>query len=254
VQLDTDMASKPLRFIHSPFIQHLKTKSRNMKTKIVTLFIFSLYSYLSFSQKPSIDYNKFVQETQKNASGPGKVNIVWWIPIEFWDITLHNNKSLSDDQIKKFIDELKPYSIFAVVDADVGALGGFTYNSVDNIRNSIVLIDNDKKSYKPLEYKNLDPNIQNLLSTLKPILKNAMGQLGENMNFFVFTDKKSNNKRVSDPYLKGNVQINIKDKIYKWRTPLGSLLPMKICPKDGEAMNGAWDYCPWDGEKLVDKK
>jgi len=40
----------------------------------------------------------------------------------------------------------------------------------------------------------------------------------------------------------------------RWRTPLGSLLPLKICPKDGEGMNGAWNFCPWDGEKLIDRK
>jgi hypothetical protein len=86
------------------------------------------------------------------------------------------------------------------------------------------------------------------------MLKNAMGQLGENMNFFVFDDIESENKRISDPYLRGNVQISIKNKDYKWRTPLGTLLPLKTCPADGERMNGAWDYCPWDGEKLIGGK
>jgi hypothetical protein len=100
----------------------------------------------------------------------------------------------------------------------------------------------------------LDYALQTLLSNLKPVLKNAMGQLGENMNFFVFSDKKENGKRVSDPYAKGNVQLNVRNKEYKWRTPLGTLMPLKYCPKDKEDMNGSWEYCPWDGGKLLLKK
>jgi len=50
------------------------------------------------------------------------------------------------------------------------------------------------------------------------------------------------------------VRLSINKNEYKWRTPLGSLMPVKTCPKDGEKMSGAWDYCPFDGEKLIDSK
>lgn len=224
-----------------------------MKIKILITFVLIINTYLTFSQNKSIDYNQFVRETQKNVSEGSKVNIVWWIPIEFWDITLHKNNSLAEDQIQKFLEALKPYSIFAVVDAEVGVLGGFTYKPIDSINANIVLLDNYNKSFKPLKFDVLDVNVQNLLSAFKPMLKNVMGQLGENMNFFVFSDY-DGDKRISNPYSKGYVVIKIQDKEYKWRTPLGTLLPQKSCPKDGELMNGAWDFCPWDGEKLVEIK
>lgn len=216
-------------------------------------FVLLLNTYLAFSQSKSIDYNQFIRETQKNISEGSKISIVWWIPVEFWDIALHKNNSLSEDQIKKFLEILKSYSIFAVIDAEVGVLGGFSYTPLDSISENIVLIDNDSKSFKPLKYEVLEVSIQNLLSAFKPMLKNAMGQLGENMNFFVFSDN-DGSKRISNPYSKGYVIIKIKDKEYKWRTPLGTLLPQKFCPKDGDLMNGAWDFCPWDGEKLIEIK
>ncbi len=224
-----------------------------MKIKIFVAFIMLFNSYLTFSQIKNIDYNQFIRETQKNSSDGKKISLVWWIPIEFWDITLHNNNTLSEEQIIKFMETLKSYSIFAVIDGEVSGFGGFTYESVDSISQNIVLIDNDNKNFKPLKYEALDAFLQNLLSVFKPLLKNSMGQLGENMNFFVFPDI-DGNKRISNPYLKGCVTIKIKDKEYKWRTPLGTLMPQKVCPKDGELMNGAWEFCPWDGEKLIEIK
>ena len=206
------------------------------------------------AQNTNIDYNQFIRETQKNSSEGGKINIVWWIPLEFWEITLKKNKSLSDEQVVNFIEELRPYSIFAVIQGDMGAMGNLSYVPLDSIKNNISVQDNDHKNYYPLAPEKLDYALQTLLSNLKPVLKNAMGQLGENMNFFVFSDKKENGKRVSDPYAKGNVQLNVRNKEYKRRTPLGTLMPLKYCPKDKEDMNGSWEYCPWDGEKLLLKK
>ena len=225
-----------------------------MKLKFIYLTVIVLSTGLTSAQNLNIDYNQFIRETQKNSSESGKINIVWWIPIEFWDITLKRNKTISEDQIKKFIDELKPYAIFAVIQGDMGPMGNLSYVPLDSIKNNILVIDNEKLKHYPISYDKLDAGLQNLLATLKPVLKNAMGQLGENMNFFVFNDKKENNKRVSDPYQKGILQINIQNKEYKWRTPFGTLMPLKYCPKDKEEMNGSWEYCPWDGAKLILKK
>lgn len=225
-----------------------------MKLKFIYLSVIVLSTVLTSAQNLNIDYNQFIRETQKNSSESGKINIVWWIPLEFWDITLKRNKTLSEDQIKKFIDELKPYSMFAVIQGEMGPMGNLTYVPLDSIKNSIVLLDNNQKKYYPIAYDQLDAGLQSLLTMLKPVLKNSMGQLGENMNFFVFSDQKDNQKRVSDPYVKGAVQVNILNKEYKWRTPLGTLMPLKYCPKDKEELNGSWEYCPWDGEKLILKK
>ena len=225
-----------------------------MKFSIILVFALLLNGIKGLAQNTNIDYNQFIRETQKNTSEAGKINIVWWIPLEFWDITLRKNKALSEEQINGFMEELKPYCLFAVMQGEMGSMGNLTYVPLDSIKNNICLVDNDKKKYYPLAFDKLDVALQTLLSNLKPVLKNAMGQLGENMNFFVFTDRKENNKRVSDPYLKGNVQINIQNKEYKWRTPLGTLMPLKYCPKDKEEMIGSWEYCPFDGEKLLLKK
>lgn len=37
---------------------------------------------------------------------------------------------------------------------------------------------------------------------------------------------------------------------YKWRLPLSSLLPPRLCPIDDEKLNGAWKFCPTHGVEL----
>jgi len=221
-----------------------------MKKQIILFFILSLFiSSSAISQQ--VDYNKFIKETQKSNTESGEISIAWWIPIEFWEITFSREKTMTEEQIEEFIKTLSPYVIFAVVDGKMGPMGGMTYTSVDSIAKSIELIVNEGKIYRPLETNDLRPDIQNLLSVFKPILKNMMGQLGENMNFFVFTDIKDKDKRVADPITNGFIQLNFCNKEYKWKVPIGSLLPLKRCPIDNELMDGSWNYCPWHGDKLV---
>src|ERR1043165_2964858 len=177
-----------------------------MKRKLLNSITLLLLSCYGFAQSANIDYSQFIRETQKNISESGKVNIVWWIPIEFWEMTLERNNTLSKEDTKKFLESLRPYSMFAVIDAEIGSMGEFTYTPMETIKENIILLAKNKKKHRPLDYENLDPGLQTLLSVFKPMLKNAMGQLGENMNFFVFDDIESENKRISDPYLRGNVQ------------------------------------------------
>lgn len=221
-----------------------------MKKHVILFLILNLFiSKSAISQH--VDYNKFIKETQKSSTESGEISIAWWIPKEFWEITFNREKTMTEKQIDEFIKLLSPYVIFAVVDGKIGSFGGVTYTSVDSIANSIELIDNEGKIYRPLETYDLSPDIQNLLSAFKPILKNMMGQLGENMNFFVFKDIKDKDKRVADPLSNGFIHLNFCKKENKWKVPIGSLLPLKKCPFDNELMDGSWNYCPWHGEKLV---
>jgi hypothetical protein len=40
------------------------------------------------------------------------------------------------------------------------------------------------------------------------------------------------------------------DQTYRWRTPLGSLLPVKVDAKTGEEFPGNYSFNPYTGEKL----
>jgi hypothetical protein len=227
---------------------------KKFSLKIGIPILLLLISVKSFSQETSVNTKDLTHETMKNVSEGKQIKLIWWIPIEFWKATFAEDRDMSESQIKEFLEFYKPYTLFAVVEGKVGSMGGFTFVSADSIRKYISLVDDEKNIYKPVDEDKMSPDLKNLLSIFVPILKNFIGQLGENMQFYVFTDIDLKGKRISDPYSKGFVQLNIGKDEYKWKTPLCSLLPPKICPADGESMNGAWEYCLWHGVKLFESK
>jgi hypothetical protein len=224
------------------------------KITLLLLSITLLTSTPSYAQKLDVDYAQFLKETQKSNNNPDGLNLIWWIPAEFWKLALQNNPEITAQQIEEFCTVMAPYSLFAVVDGQLGdkkAKGEVHYVSYDVLRKSISLIDAEDRIFKPIDNDLLDPTVQTLLSSFKPVLKGMMGKLGENMHFFVFSDLNDEEDRISDPFAKGNVHLQVNNKEFFWRTPLGSLVPQKICPKDQEKLNGAWDYCPFHGDKLM---
>ncbi|GAA4280384.1 hypothetical protein [Gaetbulibacter aestuarii] len=223
-----------------------------MKKQITLLFTLGLLT-CSMAISQEVNFEKFINEIQKTNSEAGEINLTWWIPKEFWEVTFKREKTMQEDQIEELLEILDPYVIFAVVDGEVGPFGGLTYTPSDSIAKTIKIIDTDNVVYRPIETNNLNPNIQNLLSAFKPILKNMMGQLGENMNFYVFSDRKDSNERLADPLTKGQIQLAYCKKNFIWKFPIGSLLPLKTCPVDNELLNGSWNYCPFHGEALITK-
>lgn len=231
-----------------PFTNKFNWMKKNV---LLSLFILS-FSFYALSQKPELSFDKFVDETQIGSSESGRITIAWWIPVEFWEITFQMDKSVSEEQAQEFINALRPYTLLAVVDGRIGAFGGITYTPFDSIKSSIVLEDRLKNESRPINQYELSPDIQNLISVFKPMFKNMMGKLGENMNFFVFHDKNGDDSRIFNPYLEGEMKVRFSNQEYTWRTPIGSLMPLKLCPEDNELLNGSWKYCPWHGTKLKD--
>ncbi|MCA1558049.1 MAG: hypothetical protein LC731_05860, partial [Acidobacteria bacterium] len=144
-----------------------------------------------------------------------------------------------------------PYTLFVVVDGKIGAYGGVTYKSEQVIRDSIQLIDSQGAIYRPLAKESVDAETASLLSLMKPVLSNMMGQLGQNMNFVLFPAKDKAGQQLLAARREGAFTVKMGESTFKWRLPLGSLLPPKVCPVDGEQLNGAWKYCPWHGKELL---
>lgn len=213
------------------------------------LFVFQTAT----AQEHKIDINQLIEESQINTGESGEIKMNWWIPNEFWIATFQNEPSLSQSDIDEFMKVLEPYSLFAVIDGEVGPFGGVTYTAESAITQSITLTDNNGKQYRPLSNSEISSDLQNFLSMFKPILINMIGQMGQNMHFFVFADKDAKGNRIADPTQKGKITVNVVGEEYVWKTPLGSVIPQKYCPEDGEAHSGAWEYCPYHGSKLTSK-
>lgn len=232
-----------------------KGMSRHRKLFVAKVLLFTLFlgSYAGTvaAQGQRVDLNALTNETQKMLPDADRVTLVWWIPDEYWEEVSAQNPQLSKAQVAAFINILSPYTLFVVVDGKIGALGGVTYKSEETLRATIQLVDAQGNSYRPLPAQSLNPDMKSLLSIMKPMLANMLGQMGENMNFIVFPSKSKTGQRIIEARREGSFTIKLAETTFKWRSPLGSLLPPKTCPVDDEQFSGAWNYCPWHGAKLV---
>ena len=80
-----------------------------------------------------------------------------------------------------------------------------------------------------------------------------MGQLGKNFHFVLFPATNKERLPIMEAKKEGRFSLNLGGDNLRWRLPLGSLLPQKVCPIDGEELSGAWKYCPWHGALLKTK-
>lgn len=225
---------------------------RNPKRVIglVCLLLFGLRLTPGLCQGGQVDITALTQETQKLSQKADEMTMIWWIPEEFWAVSAAQNPAATEADVQELLKTLRPYTVIVAVDGKIGSFGGVTYTSEVAMRASMQLVDDQGNSYRPLTAQDIDPDTQSFLSMMRPVLSNMLGPVGQNMHFFVFPGKGKSGKQIADAKKEGAFSLRLAGKEFKWRLPLGSLLPPKTCPVDGEKLNGAWKFCPWHGSKL----
>ena len=205
-------------------------------------------------QPKDVDISAMTNETQRT-SYAGGVHLAWWIPPEYWEASLSRDGNVTDAARKQVLDTLRGYSMLAVVQAEVGALGNFTFYERDAVIKGLKLELSDGKDWASLvPLAEVPQKLAPLLKVLGPILSSAMGPMGQNMNFFVLDDQKKGGRLIS-PYEPGMLRITLSDnKGVKLEPlliefPLDSLYVPRRCP-NGKPAHVSWMVCPWDGSKL----
>jgi hypothetical protein len=205
-------------------------------------------------QPKDVDISAMTNETQRT-SYAGGVHLAWWIPPEYWEASLSRDANVTDTARKQVLDTLRGYSMLAVVQAEVGALGNFTFYERDAVLKGLKLELSDGKDWASLvPLAEVPQKLAPLLKVLGPILSSAMGPMGQNMNFFVLDDQKKGGRLIS-PYEPGMLRITLTDnKGVKLEPlliefPLDSLYVPRRCP-NGKPAHVSWMVCPWDGSKL----
>jgi len=205
-------------------------------------------------QPKDVDISAMTNETQRT-SYAGGVHLAWWIPPEYWEASLSRDANVTDAARKQVLDTLRGYSMLAVVQAEVGALGNFTFYERDAVIKGLKLELSDGKDWASLvPLGEVPQKLAPLLKVLGPILSSAMGPMGQNMNFFVLDDQKKGGRLIS-PYEPGMLRITLSDnKGVKLEPlliefPLDSLYVPRRCP-NGKPAHVSWMVCPWDGSKL----
>ena len=202
------------------------------------------------AQEHTVDLQALVAETLIVSQSPTEITLVWWMPEEFWYYSLTSNPSLTDAGVEELLALLRPYHIVMAADGVIGTVGGITYQSEAQVRAGLRLVDVAENRHEPLPLSEVNADLWNLLTSMKPLLANTVGAMGENMHVFVFTALTDEGDRFGRPDEEGSLTIEVGTSVFSWRLPLSALLPPKYCPVDGERLDGAWRYCPWHGVEL----
>ncbi len=222
-----------------------------MRSLTLTFFAAAIaFGCTASSPVQAVDVREVIAETQRTSANPGTSDLVWWIPTEFWRASLANEPSVTAELLSQFEATLAPYVMFAVVHGKIGPFAGVSWTPEADLLPTIKLTGPGGEVHRPLEASGLSPDAKNLSGSLRPVLVNMLGPMGQNMHFVFFSAKDSSGAPLADPLNPGEFSFGMMDETYSWRLPLGSLLPKKHCPVDGEALNGAWQFCPWHGKKL----
>jgi hypothetical protein len=197
------------------------------------------------------DLQAIVRETQKTSSIPKQITLVWWLPEQFWRVSLQRGNSLSQEQAEKMLNIVRPYTLIAAADGRVGPLGGVTYTTGETLRSNVIIKDSKGETYHPLPDSALDPDTKNLVNIMQPMLANMLGALGQNLHFFVFPSKAKDGRLIADAAQEGSFEVWLNATTsFKYRLPLGSVLPPRYDPTTGESFPGNYKFNPYTGEKL----
>jgi len=227
-----------------------RLKLASLFLAVLLLFLWVLNSLAQESQENKIDISALTQETQKMQQQADQMTLVWWIPEEFWWVSSAQNPTVTKAQTENLIDVLRPYILIIIVDGNIGPFGGVTYKPEAEIRAGIQIKDSRGNYYHPLSEDKIDADTKNFLSIMKPIFVNMLGPMGQNMHFFLFPAEDKNARRIAQAKKQGAFSVKLDEREFRWRLPLGSLLPPKTCPGCKEDCSGAWNFCPWCGTRL----
>ncbi|MGK7886803.1 MAG: hypothetical protein AB4057_19525 [Crocosphaera sp.] len=207
---------------------------------------------VSYSQE-KINLSDLIDELVQQSPSANTLTQVWWIPNQFWQASFSQNSTMSQEEINQFLEVMRPYTLIAVVDARLGPLGGPNFTSEMIVRSRVIIQDSEGKTYRPIEESILNPDIKNLLAFIKPVLINIMGPMGENTHFLIFNSRTQDGQPIADATKEGFFIVNALGEEFKYKLPLGSVLPPKYDPETGEKFPGNYNYNPFTGSRLDTK-
>lgn len=205
-----------------------------------------------------IPVSTFSTETQKSiGTDADSFNLTWIIPVEFWEVSLAQNKNVTPMQRRAVLDALKKYLIIGIVCADISPVGAFKFYDEEDVFDSlsVAYITGNGKRISLKTSMQADGKTQMVIDSIKPIIRAALGKLGNNFHFFVCENKAGRNGTTISPYKPGAIEITF-DKIGKntggtgkIEFPLNCLFVPRKCSECSKESHISWKYCPWCGAK-----
>lgn len=232
---------------------------RTMKLFVGVSLLFAMVPAGAIERKAlsDVDSNALTTEGQVMGGTSENLDLAWWIPTEFWEVSVRGNPAVQEFQARQIIDTLSPYSVIAIVQADVSPFGAFSFFGEDAISAGMRIEHIDEDGTRTLipHDKEAAPDVVILLNQMVPVLAAAMGNLGENFYFFPLPDYDADDNRLMSPYEKGTIRVTLdtrengKASVLEIELPLDSLHVPRLCP-NGKPAHVTWSFCPWSGTRL----
>jgi hypothetical protein len=197
-----------------------------------------------------VDQGALIRDLTLTRDASGQLTMSMWLPDEFWRIALNSSRRLTDKGISDYIAIMHPYVLVAVMDAQRG-ITALRYTDADTLVSEATIEDSHGNSYRPLAQDAVAEDIRNLIQTMRPLLANMMGSMGQHMEFLVFPSMDKDGHYIADPKGEGSLTVHLGDVAMRYRLPIGSLLPPTQDPKTGESFPGSYHFNPYTGGKLV---
>lgn len=204
-----------------------------------------------------VDLNAVIAESQVSIGGNRAFNLVWYIPVEFWEVSIAQEKGISREEKKEMIDALKPYTIIGICRAEISPLGAFKFPDEKTVRDSfkVTFIDAADKSRPVGRVAKVNDEVDTILRIMKPMFQAALGKMGSNFHLVVCGDRNDTGGRIVSPYKKGTLQVELEPlgKIdggrVQFQLPFDCLHVPRGCAKCERKAHISWTFCPWCGTK-----
>ena len=221
-----------------------------MRVICIILFFFSGLC----RAEADVNLSELATELSRTNIEDTSIQIVFWMPMVYWEAMASNFSAISEANIQQILLILEPYEIFAVVDAEMDLAGssfiGRSYESV--VRNTSLKV-NDREPFKALSKPEISEKLQQVLELMRPGMVRMMGQMGSSMHLIVFDLGTTENILRIDPGKSGKFYLQVYERKFFWRLPLGSLLPPRYDPDTLEKFPGNFIYSPYTGNELTEK-
>jgi hypothetical protein len=196
----------------------------------------------------AVNLQDLVIETQRTTQTNGQMTMAWWMPQQFWEESMKANPAVPAAARDQVLAALGDYTVVAMLRAKVGVTG------LTEVQPKAELVKNAQfeingKAIAPLSPEQIAPGAQLVLAQLKPALASMAGQVGQSLELVIYPAK-ADGKLLVDASQSGTLQIKLYEETFKWRLPLGSLLPARVDAKTGESFPGNYQFNPFTGGKL----
>lgn len=204
----------------------------------------------------SVKIDDLTTETQKSVESPDGINMIWYLPPEFWEASFAADPTLDPAEVRDLQGMLQNSFVIAIVRGDLNEWGMMTFHPENRVAASysVTFVDEHGKSTELQRAERIDPAMGSILGTLKPMLSAAMGEMGQNFHFFVYSDP-AESRRVS-PFEPGTLEVSLKRLgtdaagTVAFEFPLDSLFEPRTCPHCAREQQIRWNFCPFDGTDL----